>query len=160
MKKSEKYLATLKTAAEYWQQKVDELPGDSISVSDPRYKMSVSASNSYAAAKTMHKYMTEEKVEETRKIQRDTYYEISDGRYANVRCFAQDETNDSEFANLFFTAVSKEICFGDCSGYETTRIVFMGRPVHYAGWQPDMLFEYKYDNNETVWGCNFPSWDH
>lgn len=60
MKKSEEYLAKLKHEMEIWQKKVEELPGDTISVNHPFYKMSVNASNKYAVAKYMMKLMQEE----------------------------------------------------------------------------------------------------
>ena len=160
MKKSESYLEKLQMAAEYWQEKVDALPGDSISVNDPRYKMANSTSAAYAAAKTMRDYMIEEAKSEQAKKQHTAYYEYSDGPYYNTVSFEQAELSDREFANRFFTEVSRGICFADCGGYEITRIVFNGQLVHYAGWQPDMVYEYKSENGETVWGNSFPQWDH
>lgn len=58
--KAEKYLEKLKHEMEVWQKKVDELPGDSISVNHPIYRMSVNASNKYAAASYMFKLIKEE----------------------------------------------------------------------------------------------------
>lgn len=154
--KSGQYLEKLKLTAELWQAKVDSLPGDSISVNDPRYRMSVSASNTYAAAKTMQKYMTEENAVK----QHDTFYEFSDGYSFNIESHEQAGLTDEEFANKFFIVVSKQICFSDCGGYEVTRIVYKGQIVNYVGWQPDMVYEYQYSNGETVWEGSFPHWDH
>lgn len=60
MKKSEQYLEKLRQEKEYWQKKVEELPGDTISANNTYYKMSCNAANKYAAAKYMMKLMKEE----------------------------------------------------------------------------------------------------
>lgn len=60
MKKSEQYLEKLKREMEVWQQKVESLDGDTISVTHPYYIRSVNASNKYATAKYMMKLMQEE----------------------------------------------------------------------------------------------------
>ena len=60
MTKAEAYLAKLKHEKELWAAKVEELPGDTISVNHPAYKMSVNAANKYAAAAYMYKLMSEE----------------------------------------------------------------------------------------------------
>lgn len=61
MKKSEQYLERLRHEKEMWQEKVDELPGDTISVNHPFYKMANNAAARYAAAAYMMKLMEEEK---------------------------------------------------------------------------------------------------
>lgn len=60
MTKAEKYLNRLKAEKEYWQKQVDALPGDTISVNNPLYKMATNAANKYAAASYMMKLMLEE----------------------------------------------------------------------------------------------------
>ena len=60
MTKAEKYLNRLRTEKEYWQKKVDALPGDTISANNPIYKMATNAANKYAAASYMMKLMQEE----------------------------------------------------------------------------------------------------
>ncbi len=54
-----KYLKKLREEMEYWQSKVDSLPGDSVSVNNPYYKMLTTASGKYAAASYMFKLMTD-----------------------------------------------------------------------------------------------------
>lgn len=51
------YLEKLKYEKDYWHAKVEAIPGDTIDVNNPIYRMSVNASNRYAAAKTMMKLM-------------------------------------------------------------------------------------------------------
>ena len=58
--KVEKYLEKLKHEMEVWQNKVDELPEDSISTNHPYYRMSVNASNKYATASYMLKLIKDE----------------------------------------------------------------------------------------------------
>lgn len=60
MKKSEQYLARLKQEKEYWQKKVDDLPGDTISTNHPYYKMANNAAAKYAAANYMMNLMLSE----------------------------------------------------------------------------------------------------
>ena len=54
------YLDKLKSEKDYWQKELDALPSDTVSVNNPIYKMSVNASNKYAAAKTMMQLMARE----------------------------------------------------------------------------------------------------
>jgi len=60
MKKSEQYLQNLRAEKEHWAKVVENLPGDTINVNHPAYKMSVNAANKYAAAAYMMKLMKEE----------------------------------------------------------------------------------------------------
>ena len=66
-----------------------------------------------------------------------------------------------EAADLLLYDAARMICFADCSDLKVSRIVVQGFEVKYAGWQPDMLFEF-YDcaSKETVWSGTFPNWDH
>ena len=66
----------------------------------------------------------------------------------------------STSADAFFREVSNIIAFGDCNGDTVVHIFFDGKPIEYAGWQPNMLFEYKDIDGETVWYRSFPEWDH
>lgn len=60
----------------------------------------------------------------------------------------------------FFTEVSNVIALDDCTDYTVTYILFNGKEVYYAGWQPKMVYEYKDSDGNTVWVGNFPEWDH
>ena len=57
---AQEYLNKLEIEMNYWKDKVDSLPGDSVSVIHPFYIRSVNASNKYAAAKHMMKLMQQE----------------------------------------------------------------------------------------------------
>lgn len=63
-------------------------------------------------------------------------------------------------ADFFFTNVSKKIAYDDCNDERVHRIYYKGREVFYAGWQPNMKYEYKDLNGNTVWVGEFPEWDH
>ena len=65
MTKAEAYLQRLKNDADFWHRKVDDIPGDSIPVNHPAYRMSCTASSKYAAAKYMYKLLTEEATPES-----------------------------------------------------------------------------------------------
>ena len=57
-----KYLELLKSEKDYWEKKLDSIPGDTVSVDNPIYRMSVNASNKFFAAKTMMQLMEREKL--------------------------------------------------------------------------------------------------
>lgn len=61
--------------------------------------------------------------------------------------------------NEFFRQVSYAICYGDCTDYEVTEIVFDDELWHYAGWRPGMEFTYTSDSGDT-WTAFFPEWEH
>lgn len=64
-------------------------------------------------------------------------------------------------ADKMMTEVSKFIAFSDCHDGIMIDIVLRGRHVHYAGWQPGMVYEFvDSETGEVVWGNSFPSWDH
>lgn len=63
-------------------------------------------------------------------------------------------------ADQFFTAVSKRICFDDCTDEAVEKIFYKGKEVVYAGWQRGMKFEYKDLDGNTVWVGYFEHWDH
>ena len=67
---------------------------------------------------------------------------------------------DEIYANMFFIQVSKAIAFDDCTDIIIEKIVFRGKEVHYAGWQPGMMYEYKDAAGNIVWARAFPEWDH
>ena len=60
----------------------------------------------------------------------------------------------------FFHDVSNIIAFDDCTNYTIISIVFDGKELEYAGWQPSMKYEYKDLDGNTVWVGEFPEWDH
>lgn len=60
----------------------------------------------------------------------------------------------------FFCEISKRIAFSDCSDEEILNIIWKGKEIEYAGWQPDMRFEYKDLDGNTVWVGQFENWDH
>lgn len=70
------------------------------------------------------------------------------------------KTFESIDIDKFFSEVSNIVAFGDCTDYTVTDIRFDGKEVHYAGWQPKMVYEYKNLDGNTVWVANFPEWDH
>lgn len=58
--------------------------------------------------------------------------------------------------------VSKVHAFDDCE-YEDWNLVVVsaeGHVLHYAGWQPGMRYQWYNENNECVWDCCYPEWDH
>ena len=57
---AQEYLNKLESEKNYWKDKVDSLPGDSVSVTNPFYIRSVNAANKYASAKFMMKLMQQE----------------------------------------------------------------------------------------------------
>ncbi len=63
MTKAEKYLERLKYEKELWQKKLDDLPGDTVSVNHSVYKMASHAATKYATAKYMYKLMSEQDAE-------------------------------------------------------------------------------------------------
>ena len=66
----------------------------------------------------------------------------------------------SEDKDIFFYEVSKILAFDDCSNETVKAIYFNNHPIHYVGWQPNMKYEYKDLNGNTVWVGEFPQWDH
>lgn len=67
-----------------------------------------------------------------------------------------------ELKNEMMREVCKQICFSDCDdGFEILMIVLGGRPIKYVGWQPQMHYEFRYeDNNEIAYENWFPQWEH
>lgn len=63
-------------------------------------------------------------------------------------------------ADLFFTNVSKKICFDDLDDTNVDKIFYKGKEVFYAGWQPCMKYEYTDAEGNTVWVGYFEEWDH
>lgn len=73
-------------------------------------------------------------------------------------------TYTKEFALVgvdeFFREVSNVIAFGDLTNYDVTSIHYNGKKIEYVGWQPNMIFEYKDTDGNTVWVGQFKEWDH
>lgn len=57
-------------------------------------------------------------------------------------------------------AAAEIYCFADCCPVSIEEIVANGEKVHYAGWQPGMLYEFVNEQGETVYSETFPEWDH
>lgn len=57
---------------------------------------------------------------------------------------------------------SQLYCFDDIDDtYSITEIVCGGRRLEYVGWQPGMLFEFRYvDTKEIIYSAEFPNWEH
>lgn len=60
----------------------------------------------------------------------------------------------------FFYEVSRRIAFSDCSNEEVLIIIWHGKEIEYAGWKPNMVYEYKDLDGNTVWVGQFENWDH
>jgi hypothetical protein len=73
-----------------------------------------------------------------------------------VKAYADEESDK------MMRDVSKVICFSDCDdAFEVTKIVYMGREVEYAGWQPGMVMSYEYTvTGDEAWSGCFPQWEH
>ena len=58
--------------------------------------------------------------------------------------------------------VAKIYCFSDYDDtYSVAGMFIDGREVEYTGWQPGMVFDFAYvDNNEIVCSICRPDWDH
>lgn len=79
------------------------------------------------------------------------------------------DKTDKEFYVHYFdtrdemlTHVSKIYCFGDLDDSVDIRtITTFGQKITYAGWQPNMVFEFRYkDTGRTCWIEQFPNWEH
>lgn len=62
--------------------------------------------------------------------------------------------------NKFFREVSRKYAFADCSDEEVITIFWKGKEVEYAGWQVNMVYEYKDLDGNTMWVGQFSEWDH
>lgn len=82
-------------------------------------------------------------------------YTDCDGE-AHVQTFSSASDNK----DVFFTDVSRKICFDDCTDETVQKIYYKGKEVRYAGWQRGMKFEYKDLDGNTVWVGYFEHWDH
>ncbi len=72
------------------------------------------------------------------------------------------KTYDDDAKETMMCHVSKLICFSDCDDtYEVLHIIYNGREIEYVGWQPGMLYEYRYvETRDSAWMGRFESWDH
>lgn len=73
-----------------------------------------------------------------------------------VKAFTNEESEQ------MMCDVSKHICFSDCDDtFEVIKIIYHGREVEYVGWQPGMLYEYRYvETRDSAWARKFEHWDH
>lgn len=51
------YIEKLKSEKDYWDKQLDKLPGNTVSINNPIYRMSVNASTKYTVAKTIMRLM-------------------------------------------------------------------------------------------------------
>ena len=86
---------------------------------------------------------------------RISYFVIENDGAVYVKGYSTDDSKDR-----FFTDVSKVLAFDDCSGDRVLEIIWHGKPVYYAGWQPGMVYEFRNANHEPIWTGSFPEWDH
>ena len=72
------------------------------------------------------------------------------------------KTYDDDKVDVMMRDVSKIICFSDCDDtFEVVKIVYKGREVEYAGWQPGMVMSYEYTvTGDEAWSGCFPQWNH
>lgn len=83
------------------------------------------------------------------------YRDKEDGEVI-VKAYPDDRADD------MMRDVSKVLCFSDCDDIvDVLHVVFHGREVVYAGWQPNMKYEYKFvATGDVAWCSWFPCWDH
>ena len=86
---------------------------------------------------------------------RISYYVVESDDTVYVKGYSTDDSEDR-----FFTDVSKVLAFDDCSYDKVLEIIWHGESVHYTGWQPGMVYEFRNDQDELVWTGSFPGWDH
>lgn len=65
-----------------------------------------------------------------------------------------------EDANKMLEDASKTICFSDCSDERVSKIVYRGREVQYAGWQPGMVYQFIDANGKVVYTTVHEEWEH
>ena len=64
-----------------------------------------------------------------------------------------------EGRNTMLTWCSKQIAFTDCGSYWVIKVMENNVEWGYAGWQPDMVFEWHRKDGET-WIRQFEGWEH
>lgn len=76
------------------------------------------------------------------------------GAVATIRF--DNETDE----DVIFTQVAKMICYADCTDIDVEYIAINDRRYDYAGWQPNMLFEFLDEDGNSYWAQSFPEWEH
>ena len=74
-----------------------------------------------------------------------------------------NETTLERFEDIdqMLHSASRIYAFSDLDdSLEIKGIYWNDKKLHYAGWQPDMLYEFKDESGEVVWRNWYPSWDH
>ena len=74
-----------------------------------------------------------------------------------------DETTFTTFTSLdqMCHELSKFYAFRDLDdSLEIIDIYWNGKPIHYAGWQPDMVYEFCNQAGEVIWRNEYPNWEH
>lgn len=90
-------------------------------------------------------------------IMPQTYYKFTTDE--GTEYTVTDDKHDPN-PTWFFVNLSKRLCFSDCSNELVTEIYFEGKPIHYGGWKPNMLYTFYDENNTLIWAQAFPHWDH
>lgn len=68
--------------------------------------------------------------------------------------------NEHAGIDHWFIRLAKTICFDDCSDERVIYIMYQGKEITYAGWQPNMLMEFIDSEGSIIWSNSFPEWDH
>jgi hypothetical protein len=84
----------------------------------------------------------------------ETFYVVETNEETYVKAYEHIDMDK------FFYEVSKHLAFADCSDERIITIYWKGNEIQYAGWQPNMRYEYKNRQNKTIWVGDFPEWDH
>ena len=75
---------------------------------------------------------------------------------------AMDEFEYETFTSLDQMCYTMALfyCWNDCDdSYDIVEATWDGKKVSYAGWLPQMQFDF-YCDGELVWRNWFPNWDH
>ena len=80
--------------------------------------------------------------------------------YTDSEGNAYTKVYDKIGIDKFFTEISRRIAFGDCSDEKIITIYWKGKAIEYAGWKPNMVFEYKDLEGKTIWLGYFEEWNH
>jgi hypothetical protein len=87
----------------------------------------------------------------------DTYVEIRDNETGEIERRYYDS---GDYALCHYAA--KFYAFDDLDNtFSIVKLVFKGKELEYAGWQPGMLFEFfEVESGKIVYSNEFPEWDH
>ena len=88
------------------------------------------------------------------------YYEYTIYDFDEEKDIVVHKVYTREESEKMMRNVSKTIAFSDCSDERVTKIVYRGRELTYAGWQPGMVYEFIDSNGVVMWSAAFPEYDH